>query len=97
MLLFLVVMAVIGMISRKGQVRHRSAARRVQGRAADDWGLFRVEVKVNRAPYRKAVGLERWRFRARLKPGRNQVRVRSVDDVGQLSPVARQRILRSGA
>jgi len=81
-------------IAGKRRIVHSRPVRRVRGTATDDWGLDRVEVKLNRAKFRRAPGQAKWRFRARLNPGRNRIIARSVDDAGQVSRRARQIVIR---
>jgi sugar lactone lactonase YvrE len=68
----------------------------LRGRAADAGGtLARVQVKVNRRPYRNAAGLANWRFFANLQSGRNAILVRAVDVSGTMSSAVRLTITRT--
>jgi sugar lactone lactonase YvrE len=72
-----------------------AARARLRGRATDAGGtLARVQVKVNRRPYRNAAGLANWRFFANLQPGRNVIFVRAVDVSGAMSSAVRLTITR---
>jgi DNA-binding beta-propeller fold protein YncE len=52
----------------------------IRGTASDpNSNLTRVEVRVGPSKYRRARGLENWRYKARLKIGSNKIQVRAVD------------------
>ncbi len=73
----------------KGKKTLRTTAARVviKGTATDpDADLTRVEVKVGKAKWKKARGLEKWRFVVRgLKLGRTKIKVRALDATGRYS------------
>jgi hypothetical protein len=80
-----------------GRKVYSTTAARVllRGRATDAGGtLSRVQVKLNRRPYRNAAGLANWRFPANLAPGRNIIFVRAVDVSGAMSSAVRLTITR---
>lgn len=59
---------------------------KVHGSAHDgDGSVRKVEVKVNKGPYRKAKGGAKWSFDAELKPGKNIILVRTTDAAGAVS------------
>ncbi len=80
-----------GRVERTDRVRFR-----VRGRASDDAGLARVEVKVGRQKWRPARGLERWRTRKpiRLRTDRTRVKVRALDQSGKISKIEKQVVIR---
>ncbi len=81
-----------------GKHTRRVAATKLtfKGTAADANGdLARVEVKVGKAKWKKARGLEKWRFVAyHLKIGRTKIQVRATDTTGLRSSPARLTIIR---
>ena len=60
----------------------------VQGMARDNMGVARVEVSVNDGPWEPAQGTDNWTFQSAARPGANYVRVRAVDQAGNLSQTA---------
>jgi hypothetical protein len=50
-----------------------------------DGSVRLVQVKINHRSYKKAKGTAKWKFRARLEPGRNLILIRSIDANGLLS------------
>jgi hypothetical protein len=55
-----------------------------------------IEIKVGNRGFRKASGIDNWRFVARgLKEGRNKVTIRAVDSTGAISGPDRVTIIRS--
>ncbi len=56
------------------------------GTASDSAGIDHVEVQVNNAPVAYAAGTTNWSAQVSLTPGTNLVRVRCVDEVGNVSP-----------
>lgn len=57
----------------------------LEGKAADDIGLDRVQFRINDGAFETAIGTNRWQIRTNLQPGLNIVRVRSVDLAGNTS------------
>jgi hypothetical protein len=54
----------------------------LRGAAADsDGSVASVKATVNNNPV-NAVGTTSWSLRARLKPGKNTIKLRSIDDLG---------------
>lgn len=76
------------------KITHRGGRRTIRGTASDDGTVTRVEVRVNRGKFKKASGTVTWKFRARLKPGRNIVRARSIDETLLRSGLARMVVTR---
>jgi hypothetical protein len=73
-------------VNGRKKVASASAKFTIKGTASDpDGDLARVEVKLGKGGYKPASGLEKWAFKARLKPGRNTLLVRAVDETGQMS------------
>lgn len=62
------------------------------GTAHDERSVARVIYSVGNAPPAVAAGTENWSTTLTLAPGTNVVRVQSVDDFGNVSAVAEQRI-----
>lgn len=88
-------------ISGKKLARVRSTSTRVllRGSASDANGdLLRVEVRDSRPKgrktFRRARGTSNWSFNAPLRPGRNSIEARAVDQVGNRSATTRITILR---
>lgn len=83
---------------RGGKVRRVTSARAVlKGTASDmDGDLARVEAKAPGSRWKRARGLEKWKFVARgLKTGRTAIRIRAVDFGGLRSRVVRLVVKRS--
>ena len=71
----------------------------LEGTAEDaDGDLARVEARDfrpnGRRKYRTAKGTARWRYNARLKSGRNTVKIRAVDATGRMSGITRVTIFK---
>lgn len=75
-------------------VHTRKAAFVLRGSAGDKNGIRRVEVKVGKAGFKPATGTNGWKFTAQLKPGRNLIRIRSIDGAGNISAVSQVTIYR---
>ena len=64
-----------------------NASVNLQGTARDDRGVERVERQFNGGPFEAANGTTNWSTPLVLVPGTNTVRVRSIDRVGNESPL----------
>ncbi|MAS91818.1 MAG: hypothetical protein CMO55_01375 [Verrucomicrobiales bacterium] len=73
-------------VKGKKRITTKRGRIRLKGIAFDaDSVLTKVEAKVGRKRYRPVKGLSPWKYRARLKPGMNRIKVRAFDDEGGLS------------
>ncbi len=54
----------------------------------------RVGVQVRKGAFKRAVGTVRWRYTAKLKTGKNRIRVQARDAAGQTSPIRTIQIIR---
>lgn len=83
---------VVRIDGKKRIVTQRSRFR-VKGRASDAGGLARVEIRVgSQKKWRPAKGLSRWKIRKpiRLRADKTRVRVRAIDEAGNVSAIKRQ-------
>ncbi len=67
----------------------------LRGIARDPDGIARVEYKVSGSKFRQARGGKNWKIRTKLKPGRNVIKVRAIDTVGQRSRVQKITVCRN--
>jgi hypothetical protein len=81
-------------ISGKKRITTSGATATVKGTASSTVGIKRVECKVNRGKFKKARGTEKWKFKARLKEGRNVVTARAIGNNDVVSKPAKVRIMR---
>ncbi len=76
-------------ISRKKTVRDARSRFMLRGKAIDDTTVTQVLVKEKGEKFKEANGTRNWRFRLRLDPGRNPVRIVALDASGNRSRVKR--------
>lgn len=83
-------------VSGPKRVTFRGSSLRLRGTAADDLRVVRVEYTTKKL-YKPAVGTTAWKARVRVKPtsSRVKVRLRSLDDDGQLSGLTTVRARRA--
>jgi hypothetical protein len=81
-------------VNGKKRITTSKAALRIKGTASCDVGIDRVEYKVNKRNFRKADGTTKWKFKAKLKPGKNVVTVRAVGNNDVKSKAVKVRITR---
>lgn len=67
----------------------------LKGTASDAGGdLAAVEVKVGKGKFKRAAGTSNWRFKAKLKSGRNVLQIRARDDEMHTSKTVRVKVTR---
>jgi len=64
----------------------------LKGTASDTSGVKEVRFRVGRGAFRKASGTTKWRFKARLKPGKNKIEIVTVDATGNVSAAKRVKV-----
>jgi len=84
-------------VSVKGAPRRpvTGAKLSLRGLASDDGTVERVEVRIGKAPFRRAIGTTRWKFNGALRPGKNLVQIRSLDLGGKASALRKLKVTRS--
>lgn len=66
--------------------RLASSALRLRGTALGNVGIARIEVSINGSAWQVANGIEQWALEATAQPGTSLLRVRAVDQAGNVSP-----------
>jgi hypothetical protein len=86
--------AVTVKITGKKRVTTTKATAIVKGTASCDFGVTKVKVKVGKTAFKTAAGTTSWKFKAKLKPGVNVVKVQATGSNGATSPIVTIRITR---
>jgi sugar lactone lactonase YvrE len=67
---------------------------KIKGAASDASGIAEIRYKLATGGFKKAGGTTTWSFVARLRPGKNLIRVFAIDTVGNQSKTVKLRITR---
>lgn len=83
-------------IALKGKARQTTTKSRIvlKGTADDEEAVARVDFKVGSKPFKRATGTTRWKFAARLEPGKNKILIRAVNGDGLKSKPERVLVAR---
>jgi subtilisin-like proprotein convertase family protein len=87
------------LIDGKNKISARARKVLISGTAKDDLTeVARVYVRMNNSTaYKLASGTSEWKYRAKLRVGRNRIRIYAVDTKNNISPAAVLRVVREAA